>query len=99
MGGESCNSLGCIKMAHEPVNPFLAATERAANKFTEARHEAEKAKVADWGEAFSEMRQVRRRLERATTPEERRVIRLAIQKSPGGEQKMAKLLSGYKGKP
>ena len=86
-------------MADKPNNPFLAAAERAADKITEARHGAEKAKVADWNDAFSAMRQVRRRLERATTPEERRVIREAIRKEPNGEQKMAQLLRGYKGKP
>ena len=83
-------------MADKPSNPFLAAAQRAADKITDTRHEAEKAKVADWGEAFSEMRQVRRRLERATTPEERRVIREAIRKMPSGEKKMAELLGHYK---
>ena len=86
-------------MPHPNGNPFLAAAQRAADKITEARHEAEKAKVADWGEAFSEMRQVRRRLEAAATPEERRAIREAVQRMPNAEQKMAELLRGYKGKP
>ena len=83
-------------MAGKPNNPFLAAAERAADKITEARHEAEKAKVADWGEAFSEMRQVRRRLEAAATPEERRVIRESIEKMPNAQEKMRTLLKGFK---
>jgi len=77
-------------------NPFFAATTRGADKQTEARHEAEKAKTSNWDDAFSPMRQVRRRLDQAKTPEERRIIRETIAKMPNAKTKMEQLLAGYR---
>ena len=83
----------------DSINPFFAAAERAAEKITDRRHEVEKAKVPDWDKEFLPMAQVRKRLEQATSPDERRAIREEIRSMPDGEKKMGQLLSGYRRKP
>ena len=83
-------------MPPEHANPFADAAQRAADKITDARHEAEKAKGADWTKEFAPMATVRKRLERASSNEERRAIRQEIGKMPDGETKMRQLLAQYR---
>ena len=77
-------------------NPFLEAAQRAADKLTDKAKEVEKAKVPDWTKEFAPMATVRKRLERASSDEERRAIRQEIQQMPGGETKMRQLLAHYR---
>lgn len=77
-------------------NPFFAAAERMADKLTDMRHEAESSKVPDWTKEFAPMATVRKRLERASSDEERRAIRQEIERMPDGETKMRQLLAHYR---
>lgn len=78
---------------------FFKVVESGADKLTEARHDAEKANKTNWDEALSPMASVRRRLERASTTQERKAIREQIEKMPDARTKMTQLLAHYKTKP
>lgn len=83
----------------EHNHPFFKVAEDMAYKLTELRHDAEKAAKTNWDEAFSTMAQVRRRLEQASSNEERKAIRLQIEGMKDSDTKMRQLLAGYRSKP
>ena len=80
----------------EHKNPFFLAAERSAEAYMDMAEEVKKARVPDWTKEFVPMATVRKRLERASSNEERRAIRQEIQKMPDGETKMRQLLAYYR---